>query len=58
MVEPEPLVDAIIRALASGKREITYPRSIAASYVARAIAPGLMRSAVKRVTQGDSATRA
>jgi short-subunit dehydrogenase len=51
MVEPAGLVDAIVRALASGKRELTYPRSIAAGYVVRALAPGFMRRSVKRVTR-------
>jgi short-subunit dehydrogenase len=50
MVEPEPLVDAIIKALASGKHELTYPRLIAAGYVTKAIAPGFMRRGVKRTT--------
>jgi short-subunit dehydrogenase len=51
MVEPEPLVDEIVRALAKGKRELTYPRGIAAGYVVRALAPGFMRTQVKRVTR-------
>jgi short-subunit dehydrogenase len=51
MVEPAGLVDAIVRALARGKRELTYPRSIAAGYVVRALAPGFMRRSVKRVTR-------
>jgi len=50
MVEPEPLVDAIIKALAHGKREITFPRFIAAGYLVRAIAPGFMRRSTKRQT--------
>jgi short-subunit dehydrogenase len=56
MVEPEPLVEAIIRALADGKRELTFPRSIGAAYAIKALAPGLMRRGVKRTTLG--ATRA
>lgn len=51
MVEPEALIDAIVRALANGKRELTFPRSIAAGYVVRALAPGFMRRSVKRVTR-------
>ncbi len=50
MVEPETLVDAIIKALAKGKHEITFPRFIAAGYVVRAIAPGFMRRSTKRQT--------
>jgi short-subunit dehydrogenase len=49
-VEPEKLVDAIVHALAKGKRELTFPRQLAVAYVVRAIAPGFMRSQVKRVT--------
>jgi len=48
MVDPEPLVDAIIDALKRGKRELTYPRGIAAGYVVRTLAPPLMRYSVKR----------
>jgi short-subunit dehydrogenase len=51
MVEPAALIDAIVRALANGKRELTFPRSIAAGYVVRALAPGFMRRSVKRVTR-------
>jgi hypothetical protein len=40
-----------VRALANGKRELTFPRSIAAGYVVRALAPGFMRRSVKRVTR-------
>jgi len=57
MVEPEGLVDAILRALARGRRELTYPRAIAAGYVVRALAPGFFRSQVKRVTLGALAKR-
>jgi short-subunit dehydrogenase len=48
MVDPEPLVDAIIDALKRGKRELTYPRGIAAGYLVRTLAPPLMRYSVKR----------
>ena len=50
MVAPEGLVDAIVTGLAKGKRELTYPRSIAAGYVVRAVAPGFMRRQVRRFT--------
>ena len=39
-----------MRALAKGKRELTYPRGIAAGYVSRALAPGFTRKQVRRVT--------
>ena len=51
MVEVEGLVDAILDALVKRKREVTYPRSIAAAYVVQAIAPGFMRRQVKRTTR-------
>jgi len=50
MVDPEGLIEAIMRSLASGKRELTYPRLIAAAYATKAIAPGFMRRNVKRTT--------
>ncbi len=50
MVAPEGLVEAIMTGLAKGKRELTYPRSIAAGYVVRAVAPGFMRRQVRRFT--------
>lgn len=50
MVDPEPLIDAIMKALATGKRELTYPRPIAAAYLTKAIAPGFLRRNVKRTT--------
>jgi len=56
MVEPEALVDAILKALAHGKRELTYPRRIALAYIVRALFPGFMRRQLKRATIG-SATR-
>jgi short-subunit dehydrogenase len=52
MVEPEGLVEAIVKALAAGKHELTYPRPLAAAYVTKAIAPGFMRRGVKRSTIG------
>ncbi len=51
MVEPDDLVDAIVRALAKGKRELTYPPNLAAGYVVRGLAPGFLRQQVKRVTR-------
>jgi short-subunit dehydrogenase len=50
MVEPEALIDAIFKALARGKREITFPRGIAPAYVIQALAPELMRRLVRRNT--------
>ena len=50
MREPEALVDAVMKALARGRRELTYPRGIAAGYLAQALAPGFTRRQVKRTT--------
>ena len=50
MVTPEALVDAILRALSRGKRDLTYPRGIALAYPVRALLPGLFRRGVKRAT--------
>jgi 3-oxoacyl-[acyl-carrier protein] reductase len=50
MIEPEEVVEATIRALAAGKREITVPRRLASAYAARALAPGLFRRGVRRST--------
>lgn len=50
MQEPEVLVDALIDALAKGKREITVPKRFAVAYAVRAIAPEFMRRNVKRTT--------
>ena len=58
MVEVEGLVDAILDALIKHKREVTYPRSIAAAYVVQAIAPGFMRRQVKRTTRIPAETGA
>jgi short-subunit dehydrogenase len=55
MVEPEDLVEAILKALAEGRRELTYPRSIGLAYAIQALAPGLMRKQVKRHTLGAHA---
>jgi short-subunit dehydrogenase len=50
MAEPEALVDAILAALAKGRREITFPSGIAPAYVIQAIAPEFMRRQVRRNT--------
>jgi short-subunit dehydrogenase len=50
MIPAERVVDAVIRALARGKHEVTVPRLIAAGYVVRALAPGFMRRSTKRTT--------
>src|SRR3990172_8823427 len=50
MLEPEPLVDAIVGALAKGRRELTFPRRIAPAFAVRALAPALMRRLVRRNT--------
>jgi uncharacterized protein len=52
MTETEPLVDAIIKALAAGRYEITFPGRVTAGYIVRAIAPGFMRRNVRRTTIG------
>lgn len=57
MIEPERVIDAIMRALARGKHEITVPRAIAVGYVVRAIAPGFMRRSIKRTTLGALAEK-
>jgi short-subunit dehydrogenase len=57
MVEPERLVDAILVALAHGRRELTYPRAIAVGYRVQALAPGFMRRQVKRATLDAVARR-
>jgi len=50
MIEPEVLIDAILAALARGKREITVPRGITAAYVMRALVPGILRRSTLRST--------
>ena len=50
MIEPEVLIDEIMKALARGKREITVPWFLAPAYVVRAIAPGILRSNTRRTT--------
>jgi len=53
MAEPEDLVEAIIEALARGKRELTFPRWIASGYVAQALAPSFFRRQLKKHTVKD-----
>lgn len=50
MMEPEPVVEAIIRALRRGKHEITVPGRFATAYVVKAISPAFLRRSVKRTT--------
>ena len=52
MIGPERVVDATLDALARGRHQVTVPRSIAAGYVVRAIAPEFMRKQVKKTTIG------
>ena len=52
MVEPEGLVDAIMKALARGKREITYPGWIRVAYPFQALFPRFFRWQMKRNTIG------
>ncbi len=49
-VEPERLVDAIVAALARGKRELTFPGWIASGYLVQALAPEFMRRQIRRST--------
>jgi short-subunit dehydrogenase len=53
MAEPEALVEAIMDALARGKRELTFPRWIASGYVAQALAPAFFRGQLKKHTVKD-----
>jgi uncharacterized protein len=53
-VAPEKLVEAILKALARGRRQLTYPRALSFAYLVKALAPGFMRSQVKRTTLGSS----
>ncbi|MDZ4279017.1 MAG: SDR family NAD(P)-dependent oxidoreductase, partial [Dehalococcoidia bacterium] len=50
MIEPEDVVEAVLKALAEGKHEITLPRSMRPAYLVKAIAPNLMRRMVRRNT--------
>lgn len=49
MIPPQRVVDATIRALRTGKREITVPGFIRLSYIVRAVAPGMLRRNTKLV---------
>ena len=53
MAEPEDLVEAIIDALARGRRELTFPRWIASAYVFQALAPSFFRRQLKKHTVRD-----
>jgi hypothetical protein len=53
MAEPEDLVEAIIDALARGRRDLTFPRWIASGYVAQALAPSFFRRQLKKHTVRD-----
>jgi short-subunit dehydrogenase len=53
MAEPEDLVEAIMDALARGRRELTFPRWIASGYVAQALAPSFFRGQLKKHTVKD-----
>ena len=55
MIEPGVLVDAILQALARGKREITVPRGIAPAYLMRVVVPGILRWTTRRTTIGSLA---
>jgi short-subunit dehydrogenase len=50
MVEVSDLVGRIIAAIDNGRRELTWPRFIAAGYAARALAPSFFRRSVLRST--------
>lgn len=52
MIAPSVVVDATIDALRRGKHEITVPRLIAAGYLVRTLAPGLMRRNTKKTVLG------
>jgi short-subunit dehydrogenase len=50
MIEPEPLVEAILKALARGRRELVYPRRLGVIPIVRALAPGFLRRQIRRHT--------
>lgn len=52
MLPPERVVDAVLAALARGRREVTVPGFIRAGYLAKAIAPGFVRRNTRRATIG------
>lgn len=51
VVAVDGLIDQMMKALARGKREITYPASIAVAYPVRALAPAFFHHSVKRSTR-------
>ena len=54
MAEPDALVEAIMDALARGRRELTFPRWIASGYVIQALTPSFFRRQIKKHTlKGD-----
>jgi short-subunit dehydrogenase len=53
-VETGSVVEAIVKALARGKRELTFPRWIASGYLVQALAPAFMRGQLRRSTIGAS----
>ena len=53
MAESEDLVEAILEALARGRRELTFPRWIASGYVVQALAPSFFRRQLKKHTLKD-----
>jgi short-subunit dehydrogenase len=54
MKDPSGLVEAILRALARGRDQLTYPRWIATGYWAGVLAPGFLRRQTMRRTMGAS----
>lgn len=52
MVPVEGLVESVMKALARGRREVTYPASISVAYPVRALAPGFFHRSVKKSTLG------
>ncbi len=48
MIGPEPLTDAIMKALHRGRHELVFPRFIVLGSIVRAIAPGFLRWSVRR----------
>ena len=53
MAEPGDLVEAIMDALARGRRDLTFPRWIATGYVVQALAPSFFRRQLKKHTLRD-----
>jgi short-subunit dehydrogenase len=56
MVEPDGLVEAILGALRSGRRELTYPRMLSGAYAVRALFPRFFRWGVKRTAHRPDQT--